>query len=243
MHHHAAATLAIALDVEAWGGSTRRTGGATATLAQQGWRAVGLGPRDRLETVWQELGRTRTLAAERPARRRVSRVARERLRSDPVVPASARPARGGLVTPSVLSLVGRVHHLGGAAVVEGLRHRRGAASWGRSWSLAIVVALSGALAALAAGARPAGGAGPARRGRRRRLALHLRLAVPVGEAWVRIEPAFQDASATAQQYAAPVRAAYPRSPRCSSPAAPRACCSSTSSPARCGGCRWPGCRC
>ena len=58
MHHHAAATLAIALDVDAWGGSTRSTGGATATLASQGWRAVGLGPRDRLETVWQGLGRT-----------------------------------------------------------------------------------------------------------------------------------------------------------------------------------------
>jgi uncharacterized protein (DUF58 family) len=58
MHTHAAASMAIAVDVEAWGGASRRTGGATATLAQQGWRAVGLGPRDRLETVWQELGRT-----------------------------------------------------------------------------------------------------------------------------------------------------------------------------------------
>src|SRR4051812_21342789 len=60
MHHHAAASMAIAVDVEAWTGVTRRpsgglAGGAMATLAQQGWRAVGLGPRDRLETVWQEL--------------------------------------------------------------------------------------------------------------------------------------------------------------------------------------------
>jgi len=66
MHHHAAASLAIALDVDGWAGATRRTGGgaATATLAQQGWRTVGLGPRDRLETVWQELGRT---SRSRPA--------------------------------------------------------------------------------------------------------------------------------------------------------------------------------
>ena len=26
-------------------------------LTQQGWRAVPLGPRDRLETAWEELGR------------------------------------------------------------------------------------------------------------------------------------------------------------------------------------------
>jgi uncharacterized protein (DUF58 family) len=65
MHHHAAASMAVAVDVEAWGGSPRRTGGATTTLAQQGWRAVGLGPRDRLETVWQELGRT---SRSRPTR-------------------------------------------------------------------------------------------------------------------------------------------------------------------------------
>ena len=64
MHHHAAASLAVALDVDAWGGATRRTGGATASLAQQGWRTVGLGPRDRLESVWQELGRT---SRSRPA--------------------------------------------------------------------------------------------------------------------------------------------------------------------------------
>jgi uncharacterized protein (DUF58 family) len=59
MHHHAAASLAMALDVDAWTGTVRHTsGGATSTLAQQGWRAVRLSPRDRLETVWQELGRT-----------------------------------------------------------------------------------------------------------------------------------------------------------------------------------------
>jgi hypothetical protein len=29
-------------------------------LGQQGWRAVALGPSDRLDTVWQDLGRTST---------------------------------------------------------------------------------------------------------------------------------------------------------------------------------------
>ena len=67
--------------------------------------------------------------------------------------------------------------------------------------------------------------------------------VPIGEAWVRMELAFQDASATAQQYAARVPRGVPRSTRCSSRAAPRACCSSTSWPARCGESPWPGCRC
>ena len=57
MHHHAAASLAIALDVEAWGGRDAPHGRSATALRQQGWRTVGLGPRDRLETVWQELGR------------------------------------------------------------------------------------------------------------------------------------------------------------------------------------------
>ena len=99
MHHHSAASLAVAVDVEAWGGTTRRTGGATSTLAQQGWRAVGLGPRDRLETVWQELGRTsRSRPSDLPHDRPRSTCTvrwwpRERLlRFDPVVPAPAGAA-------------------------------------------------------------------------------------------------------------------------------------------------------
>lgn len=65
--HHSATALAIALDVEAWSTGARRperepagddTGRRTlATLAHAGWRAVSLGPDDRLGNVWEELGR------------------------------------------------------------------------------------------------------------------------------------------------------------------------------------------
>jgi uncharacterized protein (DUF58 family) len=56
MQSHAGSALAIALDVDAWvsGGGT---GGAAGLLTQQGWRAVPLGPRDRLEAAWDDLGR------------------------------------------------------------------------------------------------------------------------------------------------------------------------------------------
>lgn len=57
MQHHTAAALAIALDVEAWRVSGAGTGGALPVLTQQGWRCAALGPRDRLDRVWQELGR------------------------------------------------------------------------------------------------------------------------------------------------------------------------------------------
>ncbi|GAB3265761.1 DUF58 domain-containing protein [Nocardioides dilutus] len=62
MHAHAGSALAVALDVDAWvsGGGT---GGAAGLLTQQGWRAVPLGPRDRLESAWDELGRGSTQSA------------------------------------------------------------------------------------------------------------------------------------------------------------------------------------
>jgi len=55
---HAGSTLAIALDVDAWIAMRGDSGGAVPLLTQQGWRAVALGPRDRLDNVWQELGRS-----------------------------------------------------------------------------------------------------------------------------------------------------------------------------------------
>ena len=56
MQHQAGSALAIAVDVDAWvGAKTEST--AITRLGQQGWRAVSLGPRDRLDAVWQELGR------------------------------------------------------------------------------------------------------------------------------------------------------------------------------------------
>jgi uncharacterized protein (DUF58 family) len=56
MQSHAGSALAVALDVDAWvsGGGA---GGAAGLLTQQGWRAVPLGPRDRLEAAWDDLGR------------------------------------------------------------------------------------------------------------------------------------------------------------------------------------------
>ena len=62
------ANLALALDVDAWVGGGSGTP-ATALLAQQGWRAAGVGPRDRLEARWQELGTTARSAARASTRR------------------------------------------------------------------------------------------------------------------------------------------------------------------------------
>lgn len=57
MQHHAGSALAVAVDVDAWTGAAPGDGAAR-MLAQQGWRAVALRPRDRLDAVWQELGHT-----------------------------------------------------------------------------------------------------------------------------------------------------------------------------------------
>jgi hypothetical protein len=56
MRLHATSAMAIALDVEAWAASSGGQAEATYVLAQQGWRAAPLRPRDRLDGVWQELG-------------------------------------------------------------------------------------------------------------------------------------------------------------------------------------------
>ncbi|MFC7497556.1 MULTISPECIES: DUF58 domain-containing protein [unclassified Nocardioides] len=63
MQHHAGSALAIAVDVDAWIGAAGDGGATTRVLAQQGWRAVALRPRDRLDTVWQELGHTSAQSA------------------------------------------------------------------------------------------------------------------------------------------------------------------------------------
>lgn len=57
MQHHAASAVAVAVDVGAWtaGGEQTTT---TSWLTGHGWRATTLGPRDKLPTVWQELGRS-----------------------------------------------------------------------------------------------------------------------------------------------------------------------------------------
>ena len=67
MHHHAGSALALALDVSAWAPSSAGLGvvpnSARPLLVRQGWRAVTLRPRDRLDLVWQDLGRTSAHAA------------------------------------------------------------------------------------------------------------------------------------------------------------------------------------
>ena len=60
--------LALALDVSAWAPSSGAGLGtvpnsARPLLVRQGWRAVTLRPRDRLDLVWQDLGRTSAHAA------------------------------------------------------------------------------------------------------------------------------------------------------------------------------------
>lgn len=63
MLHHSTPALAVALDVDAWRGRDSTPAAATPLLASQGWRAVTLGPRDRLGTVWQDLGLSSTRTA------------------------------------------------------------------------------------------------------------------------------------------------------------------------------------
>ena len=60
MQHHTSSGIALALDVGAWGSPHGGDGGAAALLARQGWRSATLRPRDRLDAVWQELGRAST---------------------------------------------------------------------------------------------------------------------------------------------------------------------------------------
>ncbi|GAB3768297.1 uncharacterized protein (DUF58 family) [Nocardioides ginsengisegetis] len=58
MQLHAGSAMAIALDVDAWVSPNAAPGDASGALAQQGWRVTPLRPRDRLDSVWQDLGRS-----------------------------------------------------------------------------------------------------------------------------------------------------------------------------------------
>lgn len=65
LEHHGSTPLAIALEVDAWAPHQPPTGpGAAPALAAVGWRAVSLRPEDRLDQVWQELGRLGTRTAK-----------------------------------------------------------------------------------------------------------------------------------------------------------------------------------
>ena len=67
MQHQAGSAMAIAIDADAWAGAPPSVA-AVMPLAQQGWRSVVLGPRDRLDGVWQELGRTSAQSSRGVAR-------------------------------------------------------------------------------------------------------------------------------------------------------------------------------
>jgi hypothetical protein len=80
MHHHAGSALALALDVSAWSptgaaGLGSVPNSARPLLVRQGWRAVTLRPRDRLDLVWQDLGRTSAHAARSGASQEIRPVA------------------------------------------------------------------------------------------------------------------------------------------------------------------------
>ena len=63
MLHHSGSALAIALDVDQWRPGGQAGEGNAGALGRAGWRAVNLHPGDRLETVWQELGRSSSQGA------------------------------------------------------------------------------------------------------------------------------------------------------------------------------------
>ena len=69
LQHHASSSLAIALDVDAWAPHLPVQPGpaASAHLTSTGWRSINLGPRDRLDTAWQELGLMQSRATASPA--------------------------------------------------------------------------------------------------------------------------------------------------------------------------------
>lgn len=70
--HHTTSALAVALDVDAWtsgpgGRSGAGAGGPAPVLASAGWRAVTLGPQDKMDAAWEQLGRMSTTRGPAPA--------------------------------------------------------------------------------------------------------------------------------------------------------------------------------
>lgn len=68
IRHDAGAALAVVLDVAQWSASRLGDGpaAAAAPLLSLGWRAAGVGPRDRLDGAWRDLGRAPSRAGVRP---------------------------------------------------------------------------------------------------------------------------------------------------------------------------------
>ncbi len=95
MHAHSGSALAVAVDVDAWLSPDAAGRDASGMLSQQGWRSVSLGPADRLEAVWEELGRRHTQSSR----------SRGVVPAPPTIPVGAVPMRrGGLAAmPGVRS--------------------------------------------------------------------------------------------------------------------------------------------
>lgn len=70
IRHDSSTTMAIVLDVEQWAGRapSPELPAPEAAVRGLGWRAVGVGPRDRLDTAWQDLGRSAERSATGSAR-------------------------------------------------------------------------------------------------------------------------------------------------------------------------------
>lgn len=68
IRHDAGAALAVVLDVQQWTAAriSEGPGAAAAPLLSLGWRAAGVGPRDRLDAAWRDLGRAPSRAGVRP---------------------------------------------------------------------------------------------------------------------------------------------------------------------------------
>lgn len=58
MQHHASPALAFTLDVGSWVTGRGTTGSAATMLSQHGWRTAALGPGDRIDSAWEDLGHT-----------------------------------------------------------------------------------------------------------------------------------------------------------------------------------------
>jgi hypothetical protein len=64
IRHDAGTALAMVLDVDQWSGRrTAEPAEASPAVAGVGWRTVTLGPRDRLDSAWRDLGRASGRAA------------------------------------------------------------------------------------------------------------------------------------------------------------------------------------
>jgi len=63
IRHDAGTALAMVLDVDQWTGRVAPPASQPPSVAGLGWRSVTLGPRDRLDSAWRDLGRASSRAA------------------------------------------------------------------------------------------------------------------------------------------------------------------------------------